>query len=548
MKAYRSPQQDSLSWSRRLFLAFGLTAGTHMAISSPARAQDTTIGLGRRRGGTLDLLVDPEPTTLVAVTNSADPTMLVSAKVTEGLLAYDFDLTPKPQLAVEWSVDREFMKFSFKLRKGVAWHDGSPFTADDVSYSIRLLKDVHPRGRATFANVQEVHAPDAETVTLRLAKPAPYLLKAFAACESPIVPLHRYEGTDPGRNPNATAPIGTGPFVFKEWVRGRHILYERNAGYWDVPKPYFDHLMVHVIADPVRRLSAIENGTVTLAPATPLPLRQIERLRGRSELGFETNGYQYLNQVVRLEFNLDDPILKDIRVRQAIVHAIDREEILRTAWRGYGELASGPISPALKPFQASAKSPPAFDPPEAERLLDAAGLGRDRDGNRFHLFHDFVPAGEQYENTAFQIKQALERVGIEVTVRKEDFPSYLKRIYTDRDFSFVTNRANNMFDPTVGVQRLFWSRNFKPGLPFSNASHYANKEVDQLLEEAAIEPNPDKRLAYFSRFQELIARDLPDITLLAPAQTTIHHSNLRDHSITADGVAANLADAYLTEP
>jgi peptide/nickel transport system substrate-binding protein len=112
----------------------------------------------------------------------------------------------------------------------------------------------------------------------------------------------------------------------------------------------------------------------------------------------------------------------------------------------------------------------------------------------------------------------------------------------------VTNRANNMFDPTVGVQRLFWSRNFKPGLPFSNASHYANKEVDQLLEEAAIEPNPDKRLAYFSRFQELIARDLPDITLLAPAQTTIHRSNLRDHSITADGAAANLADAYLTEP
>jgi peptide/nickel transport system substrate-binding protein len=140
-----------------------------MVISSPARAQDTTIGLGRRRGGTLDLLVDPEPTSLVAVTNSADPTMLVSAKVTEGLLAYDFDLTPKPQLAVEWSVDREFMKFSFRLRKGVAWHDGSPFTADDVSYSIRLLKDVHPRGRATFANVQEVHAPDAETVTLRLA-------------------------------------------------------------------------------------------------------------------------------------------------------------------------------------------------------------------------------------------------------------------------------------------------------------------------------------------------------------------------------------------
>src|SRR5262249_21273849 len=155
MEAYRSPQQDSLSWSRRLFLAFGLTAGTHMAISSPARAQNTAIGLGRRWGGTLDLLVDPEPTTLVAVTNSADPTMLVSAKVTEGLLAYDFDLTPKPQLAVEWSVDRQFMKFSFNLRKGVTWNAGSPLTADEVAYSIMFLKTVHPRGASTLTNGRE---------------------------------------------------------------------------------------------------------------------------------------------------------------------------------------------------------------------------------------------------------------------------------------------------------------------------------------------------------------------------------------------------------
>ena len=439
------------------------------------------------------------------------------------------------------------MKFSFKLRKGVTWHAGSPLTADDVAYSIMFLKNVHPRGRATFANVKEVEVPDAETVIIRLAKPAPYLLKAFAACESPMVPRHRYEGADVGRSPNASAPIGTGPFMFKEWLRGRHILYERNPVYWEAPKPYFDYLTVHVIADPVRRLAAIEDGSVTLAPATPLSLRQIEQLRGRPELGFETNGYQYLNQVVRIEFNLDDPILNDIRVRQAIAHAIDRQEILRIAWRGYGELASGPISPALTPFRTTAKSPPAFDPAQAERLLDAAGLERGRDGNRFHLFHDFVPAGEQYEETAFQIKLALERVGVAVTVRKQDFPSYLKRIYTDRDFSFATNRANNMFDPTVGVQRLFWSKNFRPGLPFSNASHYANDEVDQRLEEAAIEPNPNKRLAYFSQFQELVARDLPDITLLAPDQITIYRSDLRDHSITADGVAGNLADAYFAE-
>jgi len=518
-----------------------------MSIRSRVRAQDDAMHLTRKRGGTLDLLVDPEPTTLVAVTKSADPTLFVSAKVTEGLLAYDFDLTPRPQLAIEWSVDRQFTKFTFRLRKGVTWHDGSPFTAGDVCFSILLLKDVHPRGRATFANVQEVHASDAETVTIRFAKPAPYLLEAFAACESPIVSRRLYEGTDAAKTPNASAPIGTGPFIFKEWMRGHHILYERNPTYWDAPKPYIDHLAVHFIPDAERRLAAIENGKVTLAPASPLSLRHIDRLKRSPRFGFETNGYQYFNQVVRIEFNLDDPILRDIRVRRAIIHAIDREEVVREVWRGYAELASGPISPALKRFQAMPNPSPTFDAQKAERLLDEAGFGRDRDGTRFHLFHDFVPAGDQYEETALHVKRALERVGIAVTVRKQDFSSYVKRIYTVRDFSFVTNRANNMFDPTVGVQRLFWSKNFRRGLPFSNASHYANDEVDQVLEAAAIESSPGRRLAYFSRFQELVARDLPDFTLLAPAQITIHHKKIRDHTMTADGVAGNLADAYINE-
>lgn len=511
------------------------------------RGQGAELGQ-RRHGGTVDMLVDPEPTTLVAVTNCADPTMLVSAKVTEGLLSYDFDLNPKPQLAVEWSADRNFKRFDFKLRRGVTWHDGSPFTARDVAFSIRLLKDVHPRGRATFANVEEVRAVDPDTVTIRMAKPAPYLLHAFAACEAPIVPSSRYDGTDPAKNPNSSAPIGTGPFVFKEWVRGRHIIYERNPAYWGQPKPYLDRLVVHVIANPEQRFSAIESGRIGLAPATPLSPSQIESLKNRPSLAFDMNGYQYLNQVVRIEFNLDDPILKDVRVRQGIAHAVDRHAILDSAWRGYGELACGPISPALlRRLQAPARPARHFDPQLAERLLDEAGWPRGRGGTRFHLVHDFVSAGEPYEETALQVKQALEKVGIAVTIRRQDFPSYIKRIYTDRDFSFVANRANNMFDPTIGVQRLYWSKNFKAGVPFSNASHYSNPEVDRLLEEAAVEPNPEQRLAQFSCFQDSIARDLPDFTLLAPAQITIAQANIRNHTVTGDGTAGNLADTYLAE-
>jgi len=181
------------------------------------------------------MLVEPEPTTLVALTNCADRTMLVSAKVTEGLLSYDFDLAPLPQLATGWSVSGDGLRLTFELRQGVRWHDGHPFTSADVAFSIRVLKEIHPRGRATFAALAEVQTPDPHTAIFVLSKPAPFILSALAACESPIVPKHLYDGADPATNGNA--PIGTGPFLFKEWVRGSHIVYERNPDYWDAPKP-----------------------------------------------------------------------------------------------------------------------------------------------------------------------------------------------------------------------------------------------------------------------------------------------------------------------
>ena len=157
------------------------------------------------RGHTLKLLVDPEPTTLVTLTNPADPSLLVSAKVTEGLLTYDFDLNPKPQLATSWSVSADGREYVFKLRQGVKWHDGADFTSKDVAYSILLLKEVHPRGRATFASVADVEAPDAHTAVIKLARPVPYLIHALAACESPIVPRHVYAGIDNHlRRPSAT--------------------------------------------------------------------------------------------------------------------------------------------------------------------------------------------------------------------------------------------------------------------------------------------------------------------------------------------------------
>ncbi len=495
-------------------------------------------------GSVVTLLTALEPPTLVGLVNSAAGTFLVSPKAVEGLLSYDFDLRPRPQLAVAWEVQPDGLQYTFRLRRGVKWHDGRPFTSADVAFSILALKQSHPRGRATFASVSEVRTPDAHTAVLVLSKPAPFLLTALAAAESPIVPRHVYEGRDLASHPANNAPIGTGPFVFKEWQRGSHVIYERNPDYWDAGKPYIDRLVVRFVPDPAAAAAALESGTVDLAGATPVPIPDLDRLKALPHLSLDTRGNEYFNNsTTRIEFNLDNPYFRHAKVRQAVAHAIDREVILKTVWYGYGLAAPGPISPVLRAFYEPAAGVPGFDRKRAEALLDEAGFARGADGVRFRVSHDVFDGGGN--RVGQYIRQALARVGIDVTVRTQEFGAYIKRVYTDRDFDFNNQGMSQMFDPAVGIQRFYWSKNFRPGVPFSNGAHYDNPEVDRLLEAAAVENDAARRRALYAEFQRVIARELPTIGLVAVAQVTVANRRIGGHTVGAEGLSGNFADLHL---
>jgi len=544
-----------LDTTRRAFLQGGgiglatlVPALAPVLAATPAHAQGQAPGAAAtpRRGGTLTVLVHPEPPTLTTIAHSAGSSVLVSAKAVEGLLNYDFNLSPQPQLATAWSVSPDGLQYTFTLRQGVKWHDGKPFTSADVAHSIAVLKEYHPRGRATFASVSEVRTPDAHTAVIVLSKPVPYLITALAASESPIVPRHLYAEGKADSNPYNNKPVGTGPYVFKEWVRGSHIVYERNPHYWDSPRPYADRLVVRFIPDAAARSAAIEKGEVQLSPGTPVALSDVERLRAKPGLAFEANGYQYINNVSRLEFNLENPALQDLRVRQAIAHAINRQVLLKTVWYGQGQLIPGPVHPALKKYFVPDLQVLPHDLQRAEALLDAAGLPRGKAGPNLRLKLAVTPiANEGGQRTAEYLRQALGRIGIELTISSQDFATYVRRIYTERDFDLHVSVMSNTFDPTVGIQRLYWSKNFKKGLPFSNGSGYSHPEVDRLLEAAAIETDESRRRQYFTEFQRHIVRDLPDITLVALDTYTIADRRVRGHTLGADGIAGNLAGAWL---
>ncbi len=526
--------------SRRSVLA-GLAAATALSQVGISFAQ--TAG-PPKKGGILTILPGWEPPMLVSL--SSPSSLPLSSKVTEGLLWFDLEMKPQPQLATEWTVSPNALTYTFKLRKGVKWHDGQAFTAADVIFSLETLKKSHPRGRSTFAYVDKMEAPDDHTVVLTLSKPTLFLLTALSAAESPIVPKHIYAGSDPATNPANFAPIGTGPFVFKEWVRGSHVVYDRNPNYWDAGKPYLDGIVARFIPDQAARSVGFETGELDAGFRTPIALNDAERLGKIPTLAFEAHGYEYSppNNFC-LEFNLDVQKFADIRVRQAIAHLIDRQAICKIVFFGKAVPSPSPVVPGLAAFHNPMPSPYPFDANKANALLDAAGFPRGAGGKRFAVTLDY-PVDDTTRRLAEYLRAAFSRVGIDLTARGQDLGSIAKRVYTDRDFEMQIASLSPLFDPQVGVQRTYWSKNFIKGVPYSNATHYANPEVDALLEGAAIEADAKKRVDMWMKIQELVMRDVPTINLVMPVWETIHTKRTSGMADTASGFEGTFASAYIS--
>lgn len=533
-------RNDHLPTRRALFAAAsGLILAPRLAAGQSAEPESPE----PKRGGTMTIMFMTEPPSLVSLVNTSSLTC--SAKVTEGLLWYDHAMQPHPQLATAWTISSDGLTYAFTLRQGVQWHDGHAFTSADVAASLAILKKSHPRGRSTFAHLAEVQTPDDHTVILKLDAPIPYLIKGWAAAESPIIPKHIYDGTDPFTNGNNSAPIGTGPFRFKEYVRGDHVVYERNPDYWDSPRPYLDQLVVKFIPDAAARSAALESGQVDLGYRTPVAYSDLDRLRTAGRLVFETKGYEYNNNVNGLEFNLDAPNLARLPVRQAIAHALNAAAICKTVYYGTFEPCAAPIAPYLAEYHDPEPSPYPFDIAAANKLLDDAGYPRGAGGTRFRMRFDVSPSVEEGRRLGDYVRASLSRVGIDLEVRLTDYGSYLRRIYTDREFDMCCTGFSNIYDPSVGVQRVYWSKNIVKGVPFSNTSYYRNAKVDALLEAAAIELDPAKRRAEFLEFQHIVMQDLPDINIGVPRWVTIYNKRAHGHSVTADGLEGNLAYAYI---
>ena len=498
------------------------------------------------RGGTLVAIIQPEPTALISIINNNYPNAFISANVFDGLVTYDAAFAPQPGLAESWDVAPDGLSVTFHLRRGVKWHDGHPFTSKDVRYSVlELWKKFHSRGRTTYAAVQDVETPDDDTAVFRLSHPSLVIFSALTAAESPVLPSHIYEGSDFLKNPQNNKPIGTGPFVFKEWRKGQYIELDRNPDYWVSGRPFLDRVIVRNIPDAASRATALETGEALYAPFDAVPFADVERLRKIPGLTVDTRGYDFMSQFLMIEFNLSNPYLSSLKVREAIAHAIDTKGLINTVWYGLARPATGPVPSQLAKFYTGDVPRYAFDPARAEQLLDEAGFPRKADGVRFAISQDFLPFNDAFKNSSDYMRQNLKRVGIEMTVRAQDLPAYLRRIYTDYDFDTLLTQFSPMADPEMGLFRVLLSTNHVRGIPNMQASGYSSPEADALIAQISVERDPATRSGLFRQLQGVVQHDLPILPLTEMQHVTIRSTKLKDVNVGPDGALASLRDVWI---
>ncbi|HEV7372557.1 ABC transporter substrate-binding protein [Arenibaculum sp.] len=536
---------NRLAFLRRLTasgaVAASLLASAAMvaAAAAPAMAQEQI-----QKGGTLSVIVQPEPPILVLGLNQQGPTQTVAGKIYEGLLRYDHDLSPMPGLAESWEVSPDGLTYTFKLRQDAKWHDGTPFTAKDVVFSTtEFLPEVHPRARANFSHVESVEAPDDHTVVFKLKQPFPAFLKAFEVSSAPMMPAHIYEDTDYKQNPKNATPIGTGPFKFDEWVKGSHIHLVKNEDYYLDGKPYLDDIYFRVIPDAASRALALETGEVDVSQYNDVEPFDVPRLEALPHLSMTTKGYEFVAPLSWIEINTREAPLDDKRFRQALAHALDREFIRDRIWFGLGRVATGPVN-SVTPFHEPDVPQYEYDPQKAEALLDEMGLEPYADGVRAEITLTPMPYGETWARLAEYIKQAWGKIGVEVTLESTDVAGWVQKV-SNWDYETTNDFVYQYGDPSLGVARTYISDNIRKGVMFSNTMGYSNPRVDELFAAAAVENDPAKREEQLSEAQKILVEDMPVIWLLEMEFPTFVNNRVHNAVSTAIGTSENFADVWV---
>ncbi len=480
------------------------------AAALSAGAAREAFGQAVRRGGVLTVQLNGEQRVLNPAIRASTGVYVITSKIMESLVDLDAAGKPTPVLATSWEAAPDGKTITFKLREGVTWHDGKPFTSADVQYTaLELWKKYLNYGTQLQQNLEAVDTPDPLTAVFRYSRPMPTDLLLRALCDlGYVAPRHVFEGTNVLENPANTAPIGTGPFKFTQYERGQFVMADRNPNYWRKDAPYLDRIVWRFIVDKAAATAALETGQVLTSEYNALALADLDRLKSDprftvSNRGLEANAFNNT-----LEFNTRRKELSDVRVRQAIAHAIDVPFFIENFIYGQGKPATGPIPSSSTAFYPDTKPPYEFDAKRANALLDEAGYKRAGGGIRFALKLVPIQNGEDVPLLATFIQQSLQTVGIRVEIVNLDTAGALATVYRDWNFDIATGWHQYRGDPAVST--TVWYRSGSPkGAPWTNQYGWQSDAVDKLVDDAATELDPARRKALYAQWVKAVNDEIP---------------------------------------
>lgn len=498
------------------------------------------------KGGRLNLVVQPEPPLLNLGVNKLGPTSFVGGKIYEGLITLSPDLKPLPRLAESWTVSPDSTTYVFNLRKDVTWHDGKPFTADDVIFSFtKFLPATTPRTGMVLGLTESITALDSHTVEFKFKKPFPALMMVLEATGGTIMPAHLYEGVEDFRTaPANNTIVGTGPFKVKEWRKGSYIHLVRNDNYWEAGKPHLDEIYFHVIPDANSRSMAFESGRIDAIRTGDVENFEILRLAENPSVELTKAGWEYYDPIAYLHINMRNKPMDDVRFRQALAHAIDRNFIIETIFNGFGRKINGAFSNDSPFKDTSVETEFAFDPAKARALLDEMGLKPDANGVRAELRLLPLPYGETWQRLAEFVREQLQDVGIKTQLVATDVPGWFQRI-TKGDFDLAFNYVYQLGDPAILMSQTYMSEFQFNGSTASNLGGYENAELDEKFRQAQSEGDSEKRRALYSEIQKTLSHDVPILWLHQMVMPTLYHKRVQNLVTTGMGMNENFADVWL---
>lgn len=488
-----------------------------------------------------------EPSVLIPMLAGDSASHQVAGLIFNGLVKYHTDLSVVGDLAESWDISSDGLVITFHLRHGVKWSDGVEFTADDVMFGYRtIIDDKTPTPyKGDYLQVQEAQVIDRHTFRVTYKKPFAPALTTWGNLV--VLPKHLLQDKEITQAEFGRRPVGMGPFCFKNWSSGQEVTLEAYHDYFE-GRPYLDRYIYKVIPDSATMFLELQAGGVDSMGLTPLQYtKQTESDNYRKnfqKFRYPSFSYTYMG------LNLKHPWFKDRRVRQAIAHAIDKDEIVDVVLFGLGKPATGPYVPDTWPYNPAVKSY-AFDPGKAKEILQEVGWEDqdgdgvlEKDGEPFEFTVLTNMGNNLRKNTATIIQRRLSDIGVKVHIRTLEWSTFINEFIDKRRFQAVILGWSIGLDPD---QFDIWHSG-KIGEKEFNFVSYSNSEVDELLERGRRTFDTDERKKAYFRIQEILAEDVPYIFLYVPDATPIVHARFHGIKPAPIGISYNLNRWYVPAP